>query len=85
MAYSRSQYFEDVPYEVASKLYAKPSASLSADEARKIQDFLFHWIIQKSIESDLPIQIHTGYLAGNGNTLDNGKPIKPPVGNSGLT
>ncbi len=76
MAYSRSQYFEDVPYEVASKLYAKPSASLSADEARKIQDFLFHWIIQKSIESDLPIQIHTGYLAGNGNTLDNGKPVK---------
>jgi predicted TIM-barrel fold metal-dependent hydrolase len=41
-----------------------------------IEDFLFHWIIQKSIEYDLPIQIHTGYLAGNGNTLDNGKPVK---------
>ena len=37
---------------------------------------MFHWIIQKSIEYDLPIQIHTGYLAGNGNNLENGKPVK---------
>ena len=76
MAYSRSQYFEDVSYEVARDLYARPSGSLSGEEATKIQDFMFHWIIQKSAEHDLPIQIHTGYLAGNGNTLDNGKPLK---------
>ena len=31
---------------------------------------------QKAIENDLPVQIHTGYLAGNGNILDNGQPIK---------
>jgi predicted TIM-barrel fold metal-dependent hydrolase len=37
---------------------------------------MFHWIIQKSIHYDLPIQIHTGYLAGNGNNLENGKPVK---------
>jgi predicted TIM-barrel fold metal-dependent hydrolase len=37
---------------------------------------MFHWIIQKSVEHKLPIQIHTGYLAGNGNTLENGKPVK---------
>jgi predicted TIM-barrel fold metal-dependent hydrolase len=37
---------------------------------------MFHWIIQKAIENDLPVQIHTGYLAGNGNTLDNGQPVK---------
>ena len=37
---------------------------------------MFHWIIQKSAKLDLPIQIHTGYLAGNGNFLDNGKPVK---------
>ena len=76
MAYSRSLDFEDVPYEVARDLFARPSESLSSKEAKKIQDYLFHWIIQKSIENDLPIQIHTGYLAGNGNTLDNGKPVK---------
>jgi predicted TIM-barrel fold metal-dependent hydrolase len=37
---------------------------------------MFHWVIKKSIEYDLPIQIHTGYLAGNGNVLDNGQPVK---------
>ena len=37
---------------------------------------MFHWIIQKSIEVKLPIQIHTGYLAGNGNTLENSRPTK---------
>lgn len=76
LAYSRSLDFEDVPYEVARDLFDKPSANLTGEEAKKIQDFMFHWIIQKSIEYDLPIQIHTGYLAGNGNVLDNGKPVK---------
>jgi predicted TIM-barrel fold metal-dependent hydrolase len=37
---------------------------------------MFHRIIQKAIEYDLPIQIHTGYLAGNGNMLGNGQPVK---------
>jgi len=76
MAYSRSLDYEDVPFEVARDLYARPSNSLNSEDAKKIQDFMYHWVIQKSVEHDLPIQIHTGYLAGNGNTLDNGKPVK---------
>lgn len=76
LAYSRSLDFEDVPYETAKRLFKKPSGRLNTNEKKALQDFLFHWIIKKTIEYDLPIQIHTGYLAGNGNTLDNGKPIK---------
>jgi len=76
MAYSRSLDYEDVPYETAEKLFNRPSASLTPDEAKKIQDFMFHWIIQRAVEYDLPIQIHTGYLAGNGNVLENGRPVK---------
>jgi uncharacterized protein len=76
MAYSRSLDYEDVPYEEAAQLFARPSASLTAEEAKKIQDFMFHWVIKKSISYDLPIQIHTGYLAGNGNALENGRPAK---------
>jgi len=76
LAYSRSLDFEDVSYDMARDLFARPSSQLTALERKKLQDFLFHWIIQKSVEFDLPIQIHTGYLAGNGNTLDNGKPVK---------
>lgn len=75
-AYSRTLYYEDVPYEEARALYDKPSSQLSSSDSKKIEDFVFNWIIQKSIEYDLPVQIHTGYLAGNGNVLDNGQPIK---------
>jgi hypothetical protein len=75
-AYSRTLFYEDVPFEEARLLFDKPSAKLTPEEAKKIEDFMFHWIIQKAIEYDLPIQIHTGYLAGNGNVLDNGRPVK---------
>jgi hypothetical protein len=75
-AYSRTLYYEDVPYEEARALFEKTSSRLTPSESKKIEDFMFHWIIQKSIEYDLPVQIHTGYLAGNGNVLDNGQPIK---------
>jgi uncharacterized protein len=75
-AYSRTLFYEDVPYEEARALFDKPSSKLTVEEKKKIEDFMFHWIIQKSIEYDQPVQIHTGYLAGNGNVLDNGQPIK---------
>lgn len=74
LAYGRTLQFEDVSFEEARALYDK--SGLTPVEDRKIQDFMFHWVIQKSIEYDLPIQIHTGYLAGNGGVLDNGQPIK---------
>jgi hypothetical protein len=76
LAYSRTLYYEDVPYEEAKRLYAKPSAALSAAEAKKIEDFMFHWFIRKSVEYDLPVQIHTGYLGDNGNTIENSYPLK---------
>jgi uncharacterized protein len=75
-AYSRTLFYEDVPYDEARILFDKPSSKLTSVEAKKLQDFMFHWIIQKSIQYNLPIQIHTGYLSGNGNVLDNGQPIK---------
>jgi len=76
MAYSRSIHYEKVPKELANSLYALPSNELSPEKAKKIADFVFHWIIEKSVEYKLPIQIHTGYLAGNGNTLNNSHPLK---------
>jgi hypothetical protein len=74
LAYSRSLDFEDVPYETANALFAKPTESLSRADKKALQDFMFHWIIQRSIDLDLPIQIHTGYLAGNGNLLEKSRP-----------
>lgn len=76
MAYSRSLDYEDVPYEEAKALFARPSSSLTGAEAKKIQDFMFHWVVRQAAGHELPIQIHTGYLAGNGNVLENGRPVK---------
>lgn len=49
--------------------------SLSQAETQALQDYLIHFIIQRSIAYDLPIQIHTGHhevsVSSNGNTLTN--------------
>lgn len=74
MAYNRTLKYDEVPYERAKALFKR--RSLNESEKKEVQDFLFHWIIQKAVEHDLPIQIHTGYLAGNGNTLENSRPTK---------
>jgi hypothetical protein len=76
LAYSRSLDFQDVSHEKAKELFERRSQGLSNGEKKSLQDFMFHWIIKKSIEVNLPIQIHTGYLAGNGNTLENSSPTK---------
>jgi len=75
-AYARSLDYENVPYERAKELFALSPDSLSSAQNKALGDFMFHWIIKKSIEVDLPIQIHTGYLAGNSNNLKNGRPVK---------
>ncbi len=76
LAYSRTIDFQHVPYEKAKELFVRPSGTLSKADKKALQDFMFHWVIKKSIEVDLPIQIHTGYLAGNANTLENSRPTK---------
>lgn len=75
LAYSRTIYFEDVTYGVASSLFAK-KGELDRTERKQLEDFIFHHIVKQSVELDMPIQIHTGYLAGNNSRLDNGQPMK---------
>ena len=76
LAYSRTLDYKEGDYDKARKLFSKSSESLSRDEAMAMQNHMFHWIIEKSMEYDLPIQIHTGYLAGDGNSLENSHPLK---------
>jgi hypothetical protein len=75
LAYSRTLYFEDVSYEDAKKIYDQKEP-LDAKSRKMLEDFVFHHIIQQSIRLQVPIQIHTGYLAGNNSRLDNGQPMK---------
>ena len=74
-AYMRSLHYEDVPFGTASALFDKGSRGVLAEsEEKAVEDFLFHWIIQKAAEVNLPIQIHTGYQAGNGSVLEDSRP-----------
>jgi len=75
MAYGRTIFYENVTYEKAVELFTQ-SPSLNSEESKQLQDFMFHWILDKAAEYNLTVQIHTGYLAGNGNQLDNGMPVK---------
>jgi predicted TIM-barrel fold metal-dependent hydrolase len=49
------------------------SGAVSAREARPLSDYLFHRLMQRADDEDLPVQIHTGYLAGNWGSLTSTK------------
>lgn len=74
-AYWRSINYDNISLERATELFTK-APEISKTEEKELQDFMFHWLVDLAAEYQLPVQIHTGYLAGNGNQLDNGQPIK---------
>jgi hypothetical protein len=47
---------------------------LSIEEAKPLQDYVVHKIIQMAITKGLPIQIHTGIQEGNENIITNSDP-----------
>lgn len=73
LAYSRSLHFEEVQRERAEALFRRDD--LSPAEVRELEDFLVHWLIGRAIDADLPIQIHTGYLASNRLRIDQTDPM----------
>ena len=40
------------------------SGAVNAREARPLADYLFHRLMQRASDEDMPVQIHTGFLAG---------------------
>lgn len=67
LAYRRSLFHEDIPRPEAEKIFNKilSSEKLDPEELKKIEDFMMFRVIGKAEEYNLPIQIHTGILAGN--------------------
>ena len=48
----------------------------SAEELRPLHDYLTHVFVRRAADEDLPIQVHTGYLAGNRRVLTNVNPMQ---------
>ena len=79
IAYRRTIRFDKTPRGDAERVFARFFGHLgegpSWDEARPLQDYMFHQIVRAAVERDVPIQIHTGLQEGNGNLLENSNPL----------
>lgn len=80
LAYNRTLDFGNCPEDRAQShfsriLNTKPgSPLLSAAEMKELQDYIMHRLVDLAEEFDLPVQIHTGLQAGNGNIITNSNP-----------
>ncbi|GAI88519.1 unnamed protein product, partial [marine sediment metagenome] len=78
LAYLRILKYDKVTRHEAELLFNRifhhMGEGLSWKEAKPLQDFMMHQIIQRTIEYNLPIQIHTGLQEGNGNIITNSNP-----------
>jgi len=45
------------------------AGAVNAHEARPLADYMFHRLMQRANDENMPVQIHTGYLAGNWGSL----------------
>lgn len=78
LAYGRTIRYRKTPEadaaEVFAALAASPNKQFSFKEVRPLQDYVMHQVVRLAGEHKVPMQIHTGHLAGNGNILTNSKP-----------
>jgi hypothetical protein len=81
-AYWRTLHVEKPTLQEAAKVFNQLKTfhlgeSLSQQEAKPLQDYIIHRIIQRSIDFEVPIQIHTGHqepsVSLNGNMVTNSK------------
>ena len=73
-AYLGPLHFEDTPQADAGLLFDDIARGKDVDP-RPLRGYLFHRFVQRGRDFDLPVQIHTGYLAGNfQNDLRNSDP-----------
>ncbi len=64
IAYARNLDFKDVSHNEASAIYAKILNDEKID-ATPLSDYMVHKIIQRAEKLKIPVQVHTGHLAGN--------------------
>jgi hypothetical protein len=73
-AYDRVISYELVPRAEAERLFnrvlADPRNHLGWPESKPLGDFLFHHFMRLAGDLDLPVQIHTGHMAGIYNRVD---------------
>ena len=73
LAYGRALEFSTPSSAEAERIFALVMQGRDAERA-VLEDYLLHQVIQRARTFDLPVQIHTGYLAGNWQDIRQGDP-----------
>lgn len=78
-AYNRTLSFDNVQADAARKIFrtlvnGSDNFSMSYQAAKPLQDFMFHRLMDLAGKHKIPVVIHTGLLAGNGNQINNSNP-----------
>lgn len=65
-AYRRGLDYDKVDASVAAPIFKKVVRRelVSPDEQKQLEDHLFWFCVEEAQRSDLPVKVHTGYLAG---------------------
>lgn len=74
LAYNRTLHYEVTPRSDAERIFnrllADPRTVFGWPDAKPLDDFLFHQYMRFARDLDLPVQIHTGHMAGTYNRVD---------------
>lgn len=78
-AYHRILKYENVSQDQAEEVFDKlmeldTNNYLEFDAVKPLQDYMMHQIIQQARKHQIPIQLHTGLHAGDGNFISNSNP-----------
>lgn len=80
IAYARTLNFEDVSADAAKKVFHKivngnENFELAFKDAKPLQDYMLHQLLEMARKQKLPVAFHTGMQAGSGNILANSDPL----------
>lgn len=75
LAYSRSLHYELVTERDAQEDFEQLMKSPQRQPPQRLSDHMFHHALSLASDKGLPMQVHTGYLAGNGGVLENTRPM----------
>jgi hypothetical protein len=78
-AYKRSLNVENVSSEAARKVFrtlvnGNEDLVISYRDAKPLQDYMVHQLLNMAQQAGIPVAFHTGLLAGSGNYINNSNP-----------
>jgi hypothetical protein len=80
IAYARPLNFDNVTADAAKKVFHKlvngnENFELAFRDAKPLQDYMLHQLLELARQQKLPVAFHTGMQAGSGNVLSNSDPL----------